>query len=287
MFQSLSASVALFASSWSVLRSHPRLLIFPVFSGIASVLVFASFLMPFACNLDWFVQTGADGNVKLVAPPTLWIWGTMFVYYFCNFFVIVFFNAALVSCVLMHFNGEEPTLEKGLRAATSRLPQVLGWALVSASVGILLKAVESSNKTAGHIVSAVLGTAWSIITYFVMPVLVVERVGPIEAVKRSVTILKKTWKEGLAGHIGLGFLLFVLWSIGSLLFFGTGIAALIQQVWVVGAVFVALGVLYSMAVATFGSAMNSVYRCALYHYATEGEVPGGFDADILAKAFSR
>ena len=38
-----------------------------------------------------------------------WVYGFLFAFYFCNYFVIVFFNAALVSCALIRFNGGEPT----------------------------------------------------------------------------------------------------------------------------------------------------------------------------------
>src|SRR5262249_8241532 len=124
---------------------------------------------------------------------------------------------------LMRFNGHTPTLGGGLAAAWIRLPQILAWALVSATVGVLLKAVENIHEQVGRFISAILGTAWSIVTYFVVPVLVVEKVGPIEAVKRSVAILKRTWGEALVGHFGIGFFIFLL-AIPIILLLVVGIA---------------------------------------------------------------
>src|SRR5207247_81709 len=98
----------------------------------------------------------------------------------------------------------------GFRVAIQRLPQILAWSLLSAVVGLLLKVIENSHKRAGQIVSAILGTAWSVTTYFVVPVLCVERVGPFAAVKRSVQTLKDTWGEGIIGNGGMGLVNFII-----------------------------------------------------------------------------
>src|SRR5262249_35476691 len=116
----------------------------------------------------------------------------LFAFYAVNYFVIVFFNSALVACAIIRFKGGEPTVSDGLRAASNRLPQILAWALVSATVGIVLRTLESRSEKLGQIAAALVGAAWSIATYFVVPVLVVERVGPVEAVQRSFAVLRKT-----------------------------------------------------------------------------------------------
>src|SRR5581483_11173043 len=98
----------------------------------------------------------------------------------------------------------------GFRAAMARLPQIFAWALVSATVGVLLKVIENAHERVGAIIADLLGLAWSIMTFFVVPVLVVERVGPVDAVKRSISLLRETWGEALVGRAGLGFILFLL-----------------------------------------------------------------------------
>ena len=108
-----------------------------------------------------------------------------FAFYFSTYFVIIFCNSALISCAMMRFNGQEPSVGDGFRMAMSRLPQIFAWALVSATVGMLLKVIENAHEKVGYYISMLLGAAWSIMTFFVVPVLVVEKTGPFEAVGRS------------------------------------------------------------------------------------------------------
>src|SRR5262249_39867725 len=150
------------------------------------------------------------------------------------YFVIIFFNAALVSCALMRFNGVEPTLGDGLRAASLRLPQILLWALVSATVGMILKAIENSSEKVGQFISGILGMVWTVITYFVVPVLVVEKTGPFAAISRSTSILKKTWGESLVGGIGITLFIFLLALPGILLLFVAGAVLAMNNMIVVG-----------------------------------------------------
>jgi hypothetical protein len=208
-----------------------------------------------------------------------------FAYYFCNYFVIVFCNAALISCALIRFNGGEPTVGDGISAAVSRLPQILAWAFVSATVGVILKLIENANEKVGAFISAILGTAWAVMTYFVVPVLVVEKVGPVDAVKRSMSILKKTWGEALVGHVGIGFFMFLLSLPGIAIFIIGAMLAVAQPV--LGVPFVLLGLVYFLLLGAISSAMHGIYLGALYQYATHGSVPGGFDSNVLERAFSR
>src|SRR5262249_17525928 len=132
MFDRLSRSFELARSSWHVLLADKKLVLFPILSGIATLLVLASFVTPPLrlylgghINFDWVDQD---------KQPPLWYYAVAFAFYFCTYFVIVFCNAALISCALMRFNGQEPTLGDGFAAAASRLPQIFAWALVSATV---------------------------------------------------------------------------------------------------------------------------------------------------------
>src|SRR5436309_12070400 len=117
---------------------------------------------------------GANGQLlDANNNPVWWAWLVAFAFYFCTYFVIIFCNAALISCALLRFNGQNPTLGDGFRAAFARLPQIFAWALVSATVGVLLKLIEQAHEKVGEFVAGLLGTAWSILTYFVVPVMVV------------------------------------------------------------------------------------------------------------------
>jgi hypothetical protein len=282
VFERIANSFALARSSWQVLIHNKKLVAFPILSGVACLIVLASFVTPLAILY-------ANGVIKLDEnnnQPPWWMWLVVFAFYFCNYFVIVFCNAALISCALMRFGGQEPTLADGFGAAAARLPQILAWSLVSATVGVLLKVVENAHEKVGQIISALLGTAWTIMTYFVVPVLVVEKVGPFEAIKRSLAILRKTWGEALVGGIGLGLFKLLLFLPGLLLL-AVGIALCVAVHLAVGLTVAGLAVLYLLGAGAAAAALDTIYLSALYQFAAFGQVPAGFDAGTMRGAFQR
>lgn len=275
MFERLSRSFQLARDSWGVLSNNKRFLLFPLVSGLACVLVMIGFMVPLAAMRDQVERLIDDQS------PLLYV--ILFAYYFCNYFVIIFFNAALVSCALMQFNGQQAGLGDGLRAAGSRLPQIFAWALVSATVGLLLKLIENVHEKAGEIISAILGTVWTALTYFVVPVLVVEQVGPFQAVSRSTSLLKKTWGEAVVGHIGIG--LFSLLLLLPVILLGIGAGMAFQASTALGVALLVATVVAFLAWGTAISALQTIYLTALYQYAAHNVVPQGFDGESMSKAF--
>jgi Family of unknown function (DUF6159) len=284
MFERLSHSFELAKSSWRVLKTDKKLLVFPFMSGLCCVLVLASFIVPLVIADN----NGAFANVKQNnGQPPIWVYPVTFAFYFCNYFVIVFFNAALVSCALMRFNGQDTTIGDGLRAAGSRLPQIFAWALVSATVGMLLRLIENANEKAGAFISAILGTAWTVITFFVVPVLVVEKIGPFKAVSRSIAILKKTWGEALVGGFGLGLFKLLLALPGvALILLGAYLVTTLQPAFI-GIGIIGAAVLYFLLWAAIGSALDTIFLTALYQYAAFEKVPEGFEREAMEGAFMR
>src|SRR5207249_2128973 len=144
MFSTFSRSWEMLGQSYGVLKKQKTLLILPAISGLACLLVMATFAIPFFMNpeLAKFLDDArqarqqGDGSLRIV------FFVLAFAFYFVNYFIIVFFNTALASCAIVHFKGGEPTLGDGLAAAGRRLPQILGWAFVAATVGMILKAIE-------------------------------------------------------------------------------------------------------------------------------------------------
>jgi uncharacterized membrane protein len=192
-------------ASWDVLRQDKEILVFPVLSGIALLLIMASFAVPvFALGGIDTVQriarhNGAVGNLVV-----------LFAFYFINYFVIIFFNTAIVACATIRMRGGNPTVGDGLQASGSRLFEIAGWALVSASVGMVLRMIEERSTFVGRIFAGLLGMAWGITSYLVIPILVNERKGPMEAFQESARLLKKTWGEELIGGFSFGLVFFVL-----------------------------------------------------------------------------
>jgi hypothetical protein len=277
VFERMAASWELAKSSWRVIRTDKKLLIFPILSGLCCLLITLSFALPFIVQpqlLDNLQQNQAQWVLVVLG----------FAFYFCTYFAVIFFNAALISCALIRFNGGEPTLGDGLRAAGSRLPQILAWALVSATVGMVLKAIENAHEQAGKWVSALLGAAWTIMTYFVVPVLVVEKLGPFQSISRSVAILKKTWGEALVGGWGIGLFTFVLF-LPFLVLFVVGLVLCFNAAAVIGWALLGVAVIYFLWWLAVCSALSTIFRSALYQYAAHGIVPNGFEERSMEGAF--
>ncbi|MBM3983532.1 MAG: hypothetical protein FJ304_25325 [Planctomycetes bacterium] len=284
MFERISNGFSLAGSTWRVLARDKHLLVFPLISGFLFLLVVLSFVVPLATLVDWnkFNQQLQANNNK----PPVWTYAVAFGFYFSTYFVIVFCNCALVSCALLRFNGETPRLSDGFKLAMSRLPQIFAWALVSATVGVLLKVIESAHEKVGEIVASLLGTAWSVMTFFVVPVLVVEKVGPVAAVGRSLSILRRAWGEAFVGNMGLNFIMFLLF-IPVIILFVVGVLLLAKGMMVPGiALMVVAGIGFLMHMAV-SSALHTILLAALYQYAQDGRVPEGFDSGTMTGAFGR
>jgi hypothetical protein len=281
MFEKISNSFSLAKSSWSLLWNDKKLILFPMLSGISCLLVIVSFCIPFLAD-PTLLHFPEDAQGKVQVP--FWVYPVTFAFYFCNYFVVIFFNSALIGCAVMRFNGQETSLSDGLRIAGSRLPQIFAWALVSATVGMILKLIESAHEKVGQFISSIIGTAWSIITYFVVPVLVVEKVGPFEAIQRSLGLLKKSWGEALVGQLGIGLIVFLL-LLPAIAVVALG-AAMWAQAQALAIVLFAIGGVYFLIWAAVGPAINGIFLAALYQYASAGTAPAGFEQQALAGAFA-
>lgn len=280
MFHRISNGWELTKQSFHVLRMDKELILFPLLSGISCILVLISFALPLWYS--GYIQ-GLAAEEKPHESPLAYV--VLFAFYFVNYFVIVFFNSALVACAIIRFNGQNPTLNDGLRAAMERLPQILGWALVAASVGVLLRAIESRSEKVGAFVASLLGMAWSIVTFFVVPVIVIEKAGPIKAVQRSTVILRKAWGESLTANFGIGVIAFLL-NLPAIVAIVGGIAlAATVNPWLGGAI-VAIGVLALLVISLVTSALNAIVLAALYLYGVTDQVPGEFNAAQLRSAFA-
>jgi len=280
MFDRISNGMALARSSWGVLVKDKHLILFPIVSGILFVIVLASFAVPMYMVSDQINQHMKNNNGK----PPVWLYGVAFAFYFCCYFVIIFCNSALISCAMIRFNGGEPSVGDGFRMAMARLPQIFAWAIVSATVGVLLKVIENAHEKIGYYVAMILGTAWSIMTYFVVPVLVVEKTGPIEAVSRSMSLLKRTWGEALVGKLGLNFFMFLL-AIPIFVIFVIGILAVANGQMPLGVGLIVVGVIGLLIHSAIASALHTILLAALYQYAADDRVPDAFDRQTFEGAF--
>ncbi|HEX4794836.1 MAG TPA: DUF6159 family protein [Humisphaera sp.] len=282
MFTKIGYTWDLMKASWDVLKKDKSLLLFPLLSGISCLIVLASFALPI-----WFsgaVQASRQNGGALHLQAIHYI--VLFVFYFCNYFVITFFNVAMVACALERMSGGEPTVGFGFGAAASKLPAIAGWSLVSATVGMILRLIEERSNFIGSLVAGLLGSAWTLVSYLAVPVMVAEGLGPIAALKESGRLLKKTWGEQLISSFGFG-LIFGLLSIpGFALIFGGIAGGAAMHSWTLAVGLVLLGILYLLTLALINSALQVIFQAAVYRFAREGQTVAGFPVILLQNAMA-
>lgn len=265
-------SFRIFSESLAILRKDKEILLFPVLSGVFCILALVGMIYG-------GVWTGLFGemfkDVVSGSGREAQILGLVFVavWYFVTWFIVIFFNVAVVACARIRLEGGDPVIADGFRAGFANLGRIAAWALVSACVGLLLDAIENIRGV-GKLLRFILGSAWGVLTYFVVPVMIFEKTRPFGAIKSSKDLLRRTWGESVVGASGLGFVLFLL----SLPAFGI--------MYVGSTAGVLIGLAYLVLLVVVGSALSGIYRTALYVYATTGQVPAGFDEMAVRASFA-
>jgi hypothetical protein len=284
MGNAFSNSWNLIKASYNVLRSDRELLLFPLISMIGVILVAIVFSIPLL--LTGFVSNATNGTTSS-GQTALGIL-VLFLFYLVMYTIIIFSNVALVGAAMIRIRGGDPTVADGFRIATGHLQQIIGYAAISATVGVVLNMIRGENNLVGRIVAGLINFAWNVVTFLVVPVLVVENVGPIDAIKRSGQLLRKTWGEQLVSSGGMG-LIFGLVGLGIVLVVGIPLfllAAAAQSV-ALAVAGVLVIILLVTIIGLFSSAMSGIFQAALYNYATTGSSGQYFDQSMLAGAFKQ
>ncbi|WP_321506220.1 DUF6159 family protein [uncultured Methanoregula sp.] len=272
MFESIGRSISLVKTSWGILMQDKKLLAFPVMSGIISLIVLATFLLPL-----FFA-----GSLKAAVPGgSLVFYVGLFVFYLVSYFVVIFFNTALITCVNARLNGREMGIGEALSASLRHLPAILAWALVSATVGLLLQVLAEKAGFIGEIAAGLIGGAWGLVTFFVVPVLMLEEKGVVDSMKESISLIKKTWGESI---VGAGSIMLIFMFIGIIAFLGL-LGTMFLQNAVVFWIAIFLFIILVIVLGVVASAMQGIFVTALYQYAKTGTVPSAFDKDQIASAF--
>lgn len=250
-FDRLSTGWKISMNSFQVLRANKQLVIFPILSGISILLILGSFVTIFLAGAGWEVDAIDD-------PGTSASYLFLFGYYLVNYFIVVFFNMALIHCTHLYFKGEEVTIEKGLRFSMSRIGAIFAWSMFAATIGMLLKILSDNLGWIGKIIISIIGLAWSVATFFVVPVIAYENAGPLEAFKRSSQMMKQKWGESIGAGFSFGLVnLLAFFIVGGGLF-------LIGSIFhvVIGIVLAVMGLLL---VAAIVSAAQTIFISAVYH----------------------
>ena len=279
-FGRVSNTWGLMGQSWEILKQDKELLVFPLLSGICCLLVIASFAIPMIASDSWMPPAAAQEGEVVETSEQVIYYGKLFLFYFANYLVIIFFNSAVVGCVSMRMHGQDPTLADGFRIALSRIGLVIGWSLVAATVGLILRIIEDKNEKIGRIIAGILGMAWTAISFLVLPVMVIEGKNPIAALKDSTTMLKRTWGEQLMSNFSFGFVFFLLGIPAYLVIF----LCIMSQSTAIIAIGIGVAVIYLLVLALIQSTLQTIFQTALYYYASDGKTVIGFDSTAMSDA---
>jgi ABC-type multidrug transport system fused ATPase/permease subunit len=267
----LRVSWSLIKASWKVLRQDKQLAIF----SLLSLALYALVLI-----LLVFGAVAID-SYHFSEKTESWSYFVLgYLFYLALYFVGIFFGSAIVAFVHGRFSGMSPTIGSGFRMAVGKLPLIAEWAVVAGTVGFILKIIEEKSESAGNIIAAMLGGAWDVATFLIVPLLVLEGKRPLEALKESAHLLKKTWGEQLIGNVGftlifLGLMLPAVLVVGLGVIIGTKIA---MQITIV------IAVAYVVALVVAQITLEGIFRTALYYYARHASLPHGFSDELLGNA---
>ena len=261
--------------SWAILKADRSLLAFPIVGSIAALIAFLIVAAP---------------AIGLAAATDQW-WPAIpfaLVALYVTAYVTIYCGVGLAAATAQVMDGQDATLRSGLAEARKHRAAIAKWALVQATVGLLLNILqsmaESDNgilKLIGIVLTLLVSVAWTLASFFVIPLLAFEDLGPGDALKRSVAIIKERWGEGVIGSAAIGGLVFLLGFLPAIVLIFLGVAA----GGVAAGVLIALGVVVLIVASVVGNTLNQVFRVALYRYVTgKGEAPG-FATEDLERAF--
>ena len=267
--ETLARTWELMTESFAVLSRDKKLILFPVLSTLALI----AMDFPFVLGVAGIVQYTSSSDRYAI----------MFLFYWANCVVIIFFNSALMACASISLTGGSPTLADGFRAAGSRFGRIVLWSIIAGTVGFVLGTFRRRGGLLERLVFYILGVAWWMATYFIIPVIILEDLDVFGSFKRSSELFRQQWGEEVVSNFSfrvLSFLLvflpaIVLLVLAARVFGGTG--ALVG-----GVVSLAyLAVMFHVVAAAQG-----IFTVALYHFASDGQIGPGFAPELLQSAFS-
>lgn len=277
IFDRLSNGWKIGKISLMTIRENPSLMLFPIISGASLILILLSFFG--SGYLLFGDQLAAIGDETIVSSGSeVFLYLLVFLFYLVNYFVVVFFNVGLVHCAKMILEGRETSVGEGIRFAQTRVVAIFGWAVLAATVGLVLKMIQENAGSFGKIITGIIGMVWGIATFFVVPVIAYEDVDPIEAVKRSGNIMKEKWGESLGANFSFG--LFSLLGI----FFAALPIGILLGITINPVIGFGAGLIVFILIQITVSAANMVFLSAAYQHVNHKPI-GRFESDVLDDVF--
>jgi Family of unknown function (DUF6159) len=260
---------ALTKKSWALLNGHRELVRFPLYGGIATIILGLVFLGPGAFALDKHTY-GIGIPLVVIGIYVLSVVG-------------IYFSVGLAACADLIFRGQNATVSDGIAVANTRFSQICGWAALSTAIAVVIGVLENQGGALGDIAGRLIGTAWSLVTFLSVPVIAIEGTGPFETLKRSGALFKQRWGQQITGNLAIGGIVFLIGFLPAVALIVVGVV-IWPSVGFAGALLVVIGALILCIALLISKALSGVFGVALYRYALEGEVLGGFTQEDLESA---
>jgi hypothetical protein len=277
-----SRSWELVKESFAVLRSDKQLMLFPVLSALACLITTAIIVAGGTFAILPSIRAAALAGQRWEPTHSSAFTLAIFAVYVANYFIMVFFNVALVGVANSRLMGGSWTFRDGMELAWARKGTIFLWALLAATVGMILRTIEERMGLIGRIIMRLIGVAWTLACYFVVPVLAFEDLTPFAAVRRSAKLFRDTWGERVAGGFSIG-LVFTLLALP-----GVGVWIAMTVAFGAKGMLIGMGLLflYLILLSVISSAVQGIFNAALYRYACFKQVPSAFTPELISGAWT-
>ena len=251
--------------SMAVVKKDPELLVYMIIAGVMSLACLIGMSIPQFLEMEWAVNPdGSFTSAYLVFS---------FVAYMVLSIIVVFWNCAIIANANIRLTGGDPKFADGVSAAVKRLPLIIMWGIIAGTVGLLLKALEgaarSSDNEAARAIASIIhflgGLAWWVMTFFMIPHLILEGKSLGDALKASKTTFFSTWGENITSGLGIGLIAFLI-AIPL-------VAVTVVLITVAGPVGLLFGAVAIGLLIAWANAAEQVAVAALYRYAKDGQMP--------------
>jgi len=270
LFSRISNTFNTIKLCFRVLKKDKELIFFPImaaFSVLALAFVFWSMGL-----IDIQEEQTSGTSFSDFIPEIILL-------FVANFFIVLF-NSALISGALHRLRGGDPNVGSAMNHALKHIHHIFIWSIIVTIVAILI-AIVKGDRREGSFVRQILGSmlqyGWTMMTFFVVPIIVAENMAPISAIKKSSSLFKQTWGDQVTANFGFGIIQILAIMISGAIgwFFG-----LLNPTLGIG-----IGVMFAAISVSVVYTLEGIYKAALYEFAL-GEKPLEFEQHDLSRAYT-
>ncbi len=273
---------ALFAEALKNFNKDRFVLLFPFLAFVFNAMAFGGIVIFVVLTIPIWVTMGDNSAIYVTVLAVLM---TIFAA-----FTHVIVQASVMAAANQRYSGQTPTFSSAMKEVGQRLGTLSLFGLLEATVGMVLRAIRDNLKGAGSLISFIGGLAWAVASYFAIPAILFEGLGPINAVRRSSEIIKTKWGSALRVNLfaGIAFLLAWIIAVGGI--FGGFYIALgdpnsySEASLITGFSISGVTILLAFAIGLVQSSVMSYACVAIYRYAV-GKPLAGFDSSLMTNAF--